>query len=174
MKPLNEALHLAEPEGYLRLFCDEGPLMQQLLTRWQQQAAAALPQPIDPGMSSRQQLLAAYVGRLQTAFGAPAPTVTPDDFPHIHSTPNTAAPLHPVMSGGDTTQSRHQLAEPLTPRELDVLKLMATGLDNMGIADELTIAVSTVKTHVNHIFGKMAVRSRIQAVTRARDLQLIP
>ncbi|MCB0186917.1 MAG: response regulator transcription factor, partial [Caldilineaceae bacterium] len=76
--------------------------------------------------------------------------------------------------GGDTTQSRHQLAEPLTPRELDVLKLMATGLDNMGIADELTIAVSTVKTHVNHIFGKMAVRSRIQAVTRARDLQLIP
>jgi len=65
------------------------------------------------------------------------------------------------------------LIEPLSNRELDVLELMAQGHTNKAIADELVIAVSTVKKHVNNIFGKLTVSSRTQAVTRARDLNIL-
>ena len=65
------------------------------------------------------------------------------------------------------------LAEPLSTRELDVLRLVVAGLSNPEIAEELVIAVSTVKSHINHIFGKLGVKSRTQAVAKARELQLL-
>jgi non-specific serine/threonine protein kinase len=63
--------------------------------------------------------------------------------------------------------------EILTARELEVLRLMAAGLSNTAIAERLYIGVGTVKTHVNHIFSKLAVASRTQAVARAHALNLL-
>ena len=65
------------------------------------------------------------------------------------------------------------LVEPLTTRELEVLRLLASGASNGMIADALIVAVSTVKKHVNNIFGKLAVESRTQALIRARELGLL-
>jgi len=65
------------------------------------------------------------------------------------------------------------LIEPLSERELEVLALIATGLSNREIAQRLYIAVGTVKRHLNNIYGKLGVHSRMQAVAKARDLQLL-
>jgi LuxR family maltose regulon positive regulatory protein len=65
------------------------------------------------------------------------------------------------------------LVEPLSARELEVLRLMATGKSNAEVAQALVIALSTVKTHTNSIFGKLQVTSRTQAIALARDLQLL-
>jgi LuxR family maltose regulon positive regulatory protein len=61
----------------------------------------------------------------------------------------------------------------LSEREVEVLKLVAQGLSNQQIADRLTIGLSTVKTHVYHIFDKLEAKDRLQAVTVARELKLI-
>jgi LuxR family maltose regulon positive regulatory protein len=63
--------------------------------------------------------------------------------------------------------------EPLSDRELEVLRLLAAGKSNQEIADALILAVGTVKKHLNNIFGKLGVESRTQCIVRARDLQLI-
>jgi LuxR family maltose regulon positive regulatory protein len=65
------------------------------------------------------------------------------------------------------------LIEPLSDREIEVLHLVARGLINQAIADELFIAVSTVKKHINNILGKLSVDNRTQAVNRARELGII-
>jgi LuxR family maltose regulon positive regulatory protein len=65
------------------------------------------------------------------------------------------------------------LIEPLSKRELEVLHLLAMGHSNQAVADELVIAISTVKKHVNNIFGKLGVSNRTQAVSRARELDLL-
>jgi LuxR family maltose regulon positive regulatory protein len=63
--------------------------------------------------------------------------------------------------------------EPLTARELDVLRLVVAGRSNRAIASELIVAVGTVKAHLNSIFGKLGVTSRTQAIMRANDLHLV-
>lgn len=74
----------------------------------------------------------------------------------------------------DTALSGNQaLVEPLTDRELEVLSLIDQGLTNAEIAGRLTVAVSTVKTHINNIYGKLGVQTRIQALKKARELGLI-
>jgi LuxR family maltose regulon positive regulatory protein len=70
-------------------------------------------------------------------------------------------------------RSVSSLIEPLTERELEVLRLVAAGLSNREIADELSLAVGTVKRHANNIYGKLNVHKRIQAVARARELGLL-
>ncbi len=65
------------------------------------------------------------------------------------------------------------LVEPLTEREMEVLRLMAAGLSNQEITDELVLAMGTVKAHLHNIYGKLGVRSRVQAAVRARELQLL-
>jgi LuxR family maltose regulon positive regulatory protein len=66
------------------------------------------------------------------------------------------------------------LAEPLTGRELDVLRLLAAGKPNQRIARDLVVALDTVKTHVTHVLGKLGAANHTQAGVRARDLGLIP
>jgi len=66
------------------------------------------------------------------------------------------------------------LIEPLTGRELEVLRLIAAGDSNQAIAEKLVITVSAVKKHTGNIFGKLNVNSRTQAVARARKLGLLP
>jgi LuxR family maltose regulon positive regulatory protein len=54
-----------------------------------------------------------------------------------------------------------------------VLRLLVAGQSNQAIAEELVVTVGTVKAHLHHIYGKLNARSRIQAVARARELQLL-
>jgi ATP/maltotriose-dependent transcriptional regulator MalT len=74
---------------------------------------------------------------------------------------------------GHEERSSVPLAEPLTEREIEVLGLLAQGLTNQQIADALTVVLGTVKAHNHHIFGKLGVSNRVQALARARELKLI-
>jgi LuxR family maltose regulon positive regulatory protein len=64
------------------------------------------------------------------------------------------------------------LVEALSERELEVMRLVAAGLSNREIADQLVLSLGTVKTHIHHIYGKLEVRNRAQAIARARELKL--
>lgn len=130
--PLKRALTLAEPEGYLRIFVDEGQPMQVLLAESLARGADAI-----------------YVTQLLAAINEQRGDET------VMPNPNQL------------------LIEPLSQRELEVLRLLANGHTNQAVADELVIALSTVKKHVNNIFGKLGVGSRTQAVSRARELDLL-
>ena len=65
------------------------------------------------------------------------------------------------------------LVEPLTERELEVLRLVAGGASNRDIAAQLILSVGTVKKHTNNIFGKLGVQSRTQAIAKARAFGLL-
>ncbi|CAG0935245.1 HTH-type transcriptional regulator MalT [Thermoflexales bacterium] len=97
--------------------------------------------------------LHSYIDRLLTAFPAAQ---------------ESAVQLQP------SALSPQPLIEPLSDRELEVLRLIAEGYANQEIAQRLVVALSTVKTHINNIYGKLAVQSRTQAVARARTLGLLP
>ncbi|MEO8288399.1 MAG: LuxR C-terminal-related transcriptional regulator [Chloroflexota bacterium] len=83
------------------------------------------------------------------------------------------AEQHKSISGVTSPSPHHAPYEPLSERELEVLRLIAMGQSNVEVARALVIALSTVKTHTNTIFGKLGVTSRTQAVARARDLRLL-
>lgn len=74
-------------------------------------------------------------------------------------------------SGGGIPQS--SLTEPLTAREIEILRLLAKGHSNREIADALVLAEGTVKNHVTNILGKLDVRDRTQAVLKAQQLRLV-
>jgi len=126
LEALTCALELAEPEGYVRVFINEGAPMAGLL-----EAAAAA------GASYARHLLQAFEaeGRLR----------------------------QPSL-----------LVEPLTDRELEMLELLAQGLSNREIADRLILSPNTVRTHLYHLYAKLAVHSRLQAVLRGREIGLLP
>ena len=126
--PLEHALTLAEPEGYVRIVVDEGPPMATLL-----KAAA------------KRGIAANYVRRLLTAFGRTE----------------------------DSTSPRQALIEPLSERELDVLRLLGTDLAGPEIARELIVSLSTVRTHTKRIYAKLGVNNRRAAVRRAAELDLL-
>ena len=79
------------------------------------------------------------------------------------------SPARPARIPGTTNAA---LVEPLTERELEVLRLLVQGLSNPAIAEQLIISVGTVKTYTNRIYGKLGVTNRVEAVTKARDLAL--
>jgi ATP/maltotriose-dependent transcriptional regulator MalT len=72
-----------------------------------------------------------------------------------------------------TVQSPGEPLEALSERELEVLQRLAAGLSNQAIAQEFIVSVGTIKTHLNHIYSKLNVHSRTQAVARARALHLL-
>lgn len=65
------------------------------------------------------------------------------------------------------------LVEPLSEREIEVLRLLASGVSNQELADQLIVAVNTVKRHVSNIMGKLGVENRTQAVAKAREVGLL-
>ena len=125
---LERAMTLAEPEGYVRVFTDEGPAMASLLRAAAKQGTAGN-----------------YVRRLLAAAG----------------------------QTGHDSPSEQALTEPLSERELDVLRLLGTDLDGPDIARELMVSLNTVRTHTKHIYAKLAVTSRRAAVRRAQELDLV-
>ncbi|NMC53904.1 MAG: hypothetical protein GYA48_09760 [Chloroflexi bacterium] len=80
----------------------------------------------------------------------------------------SAQPIPPEL----TTTAPDALVEPLTPREVEVLRLTAEGLSNQEIADQLFISIRTVKKHLQNAYSKLDAKGRVQAINRARELQL--
>jgi LuxR family maltose regulon positive regulatory protein len=78
-----------------------------------------------------------------------------------------------AFGGHEPTSRRTGLVEPLTVRELEVLRLLAAGRSNAAMAAELYVEPSTVKTHLIHLYSKLGVHSRTQAVARAHALRLL-
>ena len=125
---LERAVALAEPEGYVRVFADEGPAMAGLLR-----------------LATQQRDASGYLRRLLAATVTPAARA-PADQP---------------------------LIEPLSERELDVLRLLESDLDGPDIARELTVSLATVRTHTRNIYAKLGVNNRRAAVRRAAELGLL-
>jgi LuxR family maltose regulon positive regulatory protein len=65
------------------------------------------------------------------------------------------------------------LPEPLTAREVEILRLVAVGMQNQAIADHLVISLATVKRHIANIYGKLAAGNRTEAVARATEFRLL-
>jgi LuxR family transcriptional regulator, maltose regulon positive regulatory protein len=128
LAPLEVALTLAEPEGYIRIFADEGPPMAALL-----EAAA------------RRDIAPSYVRRLLAACG----------------------------QTGATTRPKQGLVEPLSERELEVLRLLNTDLSGPDIARELVVSLHTVRSHTKNVYAKLGVNDRRAAVRRAAELDLL-
>jgi LuxR family maltose regulon positive regulatory protein len=125
---LERALWLAQPEGYLRVFLDEGEPMAKLLYQ-----------------AKSHRMGAGYAAELLSAQGRAS-----------------GAPQPPAQL----------LIEPLTLRELEVLKLIEAGHSNQEIGDRLVISMPTVKRHISNIYAKLGVKSRTHAVSLARELGL--
>ena len=87
--------------------------------------------------------------------------------------PVAPAFIDSLLASLPITRPTQSLLDPLTERELEVLRLIADDLTNQQIAERLVTAVSTVKKHINHIFSKLQARDRTQAVVRARELSLL-
>ncbi len=79
----------------------------------------------------------------------------------------------PHLAATTAQPGTHPLIEPLSERELEVLRLIVAGYSNREIADRLVIAVSTVKWYVNTIYSKLQVESRTKAIARARELNIM-
>jgi len=137
LDPLERALKLAGPQGYVRVFVDEGAPMAHLLLE-----------------TAARGIMPEYTGKLLAAFEAG----------EQRSKGKSRLP---------TSLSPQPLTEPLSRRELDVLRLLETELSGPEIARELMIALSTVRTHTKSIYGKLNVNNRRTAVNRAAELDLI-
>ena len=131
---LERSLALAEPEGYVRIFVDEGEAMRLL---------------IEKQSRNRDYPLSDYVDKLLAAFTQPV------------ATPKSAI-IH----------QKSDMIEPLSERELEVLKLLRTELSGPEIAGQLIVSVNTFRTHTKNIFDKLGVNNRRAAVRRAKELDL--
>ena len=78
-----------------------------------------------------------------------------------------------VAEGGRPKTGNGGLVDPLSERELDVLRLLASELDGPSIARELVVSLNTVRTHTKHIYAKLGVNSRRAAVRQAHELDLL-
>ncbi len=70
-------------------------------------------------------------------------------------------------------QKDEMIPDPLSPREIEILRVVATGASNKEIADQLFISEGTVKNHLSSILGKLGVRDRMQAILKAKELGII-
>jgi LuxR family transcriptional regulator, maltose regulon positive regulatory protein len=156
---LERALTLAEPEGYVRLFVDEGEpvhlLLMNLRSRMEKQPSG-LDHPI-----------LVYLEKLVSALEWAVEKQAPD---HPYKV-DLIRPAHLIEA--EVQQAKTMLVEPLSERELEVLRLIAQGLSNTQISQRLVVALSTVKGHNLRIFGKLQVQNRTEAVARARELGLL-
>jgi LuxR family transcriptional regulator, maltose regulon positive regulatory protein len=145
LEKLQRALHLAEPEGMDQTFVGLGFEMLLLLSRLKGSLAAS-------------DHLQPFLARLLAGFPA-------KDRSNLVQTP--VIPAQPAAPAGE------DWVEGLSEREVEVLRWMARGLNNQQIAEQMVVAESTVKKHINHIFGKLGVENRTQALIKARERGLL-
>ena len=139
---LERALTLAEPEGYVRIFVDEGEPMRLLIADFRLR--------IEKRKREQDHNLIRYVGDLLAAYSQTQ-----------------------VVFGSsiDNHQSKiKNLGDPLSERELEVLKLLRSELSGPEIAQQLIVSLNTVRTHTKNIFAKLGVNNRRAAVHRAEEL----
>ena len=139
------ALILGCPQGYVRVFADEGAPMAALLAR----------------------LVAAQKAERGAARGVPLGCLA-QVFSALGGKPAAAGARRGAAAAVPG------LVEQLTAREREILVLLAAGTPNPRIAEELVVSLDTVKKHVSHLLGKLGAANRTEAVTRARQLGLIP
>jgi LuxR family maltose regulon positive regulatory protein len=155
---LSNSLALAEPEGYLRIFLDEGRTMQDLIRQWM--------------TNHRASPLRDFASFLLSQF---------DTEPHVFTTVQAeASPASDPSASSkqrqvepEVTPTKDALVEPLSERELEVLQLIALGKTNKEIARQLIVAPGTIKAHAASIYRKLDVANRTEAVARARQLGLL-
>jgi len=138
---LEQALRLAAPEGYLRMFVYEGDALRFLLDD-----------------------LRPMIGRAALGYAEKILAM----FPQQIQNPKSKIPF-----GHDVANPKSEMIDPLSERELEVLRLIAQGLSNQEITQKLVVALSTVKGHNLRIFAKLQAKSRTEAVARARELGLL-
>lgn len=141
----NEVLRMACGEGYMRLLLDEGPLAGALLRSFMASGPERSPGQGDP-------IFAEYLQRLESTFAAE----------------RTLGEAPVATAVGAAT-----LSEPMTRKELRVVRLLAEGYSNNAIAEKLFVSDSTVRTHLRNINSKLGTHSRTQAVAVARRLSLL-
>ena len=149
---LLRALALGEPEGYRRFYLDEGWRLAELLSQCrsvQQQSGGHLPS-------------LAFLDSLLEAIKRAAPARQTEERPVER------------RSGPTTARLEDGLPISLSAREIEVLTLIAEGKSNQEISAELYLALNTVKRHAYNIYAKLQVKKRTHAVSRARQLGLIP
>ena len=150
LSSLRQAVALAEPEGWVRPVADEGPAAAGLLHALRRTDG-------DTG----------FLRRVQAAVDATAAT----DF-HVASLEPGRAPIAPKRPQPVVLGEGAAHVEPLSERELDVMRLLGSELDGPGIARQLHVSLSTVRTHTQHIYTKLGVNNRRAAVRRAHQLGL--
>jgi LuxR family maltose regulon positive regulatory protein len=150
--PLQHALALAEPEGYIRMFLDEGETMRLLIEDFRLMTGKQL--------TAQAHNLLGYVDKLLAAFTQPA----------VQLQSEASDPYRSISNQQSTIEN---IIEPLSPRELKILQLISLGLSNRVISERLFLALSTIKGHNRNIFDKLQVQSRTEAVARARELGLL-
>jgi len=152
LRVLDRLLTEASPEGYMRVFLDAGEPMHQAL-----QALLTTEQhTVSP-------VLASYAHTVLAAFACEQRQIVQQE---------TIPPASKALSR-PSSQAAQQLLEPLTPREQEVLHLLAEGATNQEIADHLVVSLTTVKKHVGSLLLKLAAENRTHAVARARELSLL-
>jgi len=137
---LLKSLKMAAPEGYLRLFLDEGEPLRSMLV-------ASIPSIHEPALLE-------YADRLLGSFVR-------------------AVDKRPASASGSVLPDQKKLIEPLSDRELEVLRLMADGLSNPAIAKRLYLSTNTLKAHAQNIYIKLDVHNRMEAVNKAREIGLL-
>jgi len=138
---LGDALALAEPGGYVRIFVDEGNVMRLL---------------VEKQSLNRDHQLSVYADKLLAAFKQPG------------ALPKSARPGR----AGAIVQQNLDMIEPLSERELEVLKLLRSELSGPEIAGQLIVSLNTFRTHTKNIFNKLGVNDRRTAIRRAEELNL--
>ncbi len=114
---------------------------------------------VDEGMALAQLLRQAISQKIEPGYAAKLLTII-----------EAEEERHKLIKGKITLSPAHEI---LSGREIEVLRLLATGYSNQQIAEKLLISLSTAKTHVHHLFEKLNVKDRVQAIVRAQELGLI-
>ena len=157
LRVLLRLLTEASSEGYMRVFLDAGGPMQQALQTLL--TPLSMPQdnlPVPPALAS-------YAHTVLDAFASEQ---------HQAAT-EKAIPFVSTSLSHTPSQAVPTLPEPLTPREQEVLHLLAQGASNQEIANQLVVSLTTVKKHVGSLLLKLAAENRTHAVARARELSLL-